>query len=830
MRDLDDRGVPARTRPRIALLMHGLGYAYQDSILRGVHDACQARGWDVLCLTGGVLSADDPHSAVYSLVGAGDIDGLIVAAGSMGVNRDSPDLTELFGRFLSVPRCSIAVPHENAPSVVIDNAEGVYGATRHLIEQHERRRLAFLGGRGAESIERLEGFRRAHADSGLALDPSRIIEGDYLAESGAAAVARFGRPDHPTVDGLVAANDWMAMGALEEAERRGFRVPEQLAIVGFDDSDQARFTTPPLTTVGQPILQLGEQAVQVIEDQLLGRAVKAVRYLRTRLVVRHSCGCITRAIAPGPEVFEPGALLPLLRRHRDYCRRALASAAPPHASALDSAWADSLLDALELDLAGRSGAFHAAADTVLQRAAGLGSVTLWHDVFSSLRGAAIRMGVTDIREWFCFESLVESIHVLIGSHAERAQGRRRIAKEVQLHALESFGNAARTALDFSGIGRSLAEHLNAVGIRRCWLTRLGGAVSPSAESRLVVACDASEGARSVDGEAPFLASQILPDQCLLPEPLTYVIQPMVFASETLGMCIISHDSGDPSIYPALAAPLTAAVKAAQLFETVVEEVTRRERAERGRLEQEMAIAQRIQTAIFPKRFDVPGLELSASMDPATEVGGDYFDVLPAADGCWLGIGDVAGHGLPTGLVALMIQSIVAGMARHGSDSSPIHIWRDLNSVLCENVRTRLGQDEHATLTLIRYSTDGRLRLAGAHEEIIVLRAGASRAETIETHGAWVGVTTRLPPEALTEDELQLSPGDLMLLYTDGVTEARNAERKMFGLDRLCRLLEEHRSEAVEPIRLSVLEALRAWSSERSDDVTVAVVRYRGVSS
>jgi sigma-B regulation protein RsbU (phosphoserine phosphatase) len=106
----------------------------------------------------------------------------------------------------------------------------------------------------------------------------------------------------------------------------------------------------------------------------------------------------------------------------------------------------------------------------------------------------------------------------------------------------------------------------------------------------------------------------------------------------------------------------------------VEEVTKRERAERARLEGEMRIATRIQTGILPKTHEVAGLEISAVMLPAEEVGGDYFDVLPFDGGSWLGIGDVAGHGLPTGLVMLMIQGIVAAATHRRPEARPAQVW------------------------------------------------------------------------------------------------------------------------------------------------------------
>src|SRR5690606_10960213 len=202
-----------------------------------------------------------------------------------------------------------------------------------------------------------------------------------------------------------------------------------------------------------------------------------------------------------------------------------------------------------------------------------------------------------------------------------------------------------------------------------------------------------------------------------------------------------------------------------------------ERAERARMAQELEIAASIQTGILPRDSKVAGLEIASSMLPADEVGGDYFDILPIDNGCWLTIGDVAGHGLKTGLVMLMIQSIFAATTHVRPTARPAMVWRALNHVLCENVRQRLSQDEHATLTLLRYDVDGRVVYAGAHEDMVVYRARTQKAEVIPTPGIWAGITQQLPPDATPEGELQLEVGDVLVLYTDGVVEAMDRDQE-----------------------------------------------------
>src|SRR5262252_1083322 len=158
-----------------------------------------------------------------------------------------------------------------------------------------------------------------------------------------------------------------------------------------------------------------------------------------------------------------------------------------------------------------------------------------------------------------------------------------------------------------------------------------------------------------------------------------------------------------------------------------------------RLELEMEIASKIQTAILPNITPraVRGLEIAARMRPATEVGGDYYDVLPTEDGCWLGIGDVSGHGLPAGMIMLQAQSALEALITQSPNAQPGDLLNRLNQVMFENVRKRMKADEHMTLSLIRYHADGRFTVAGAHEEVLICRA-SGECVVLPVKGTWIG--------------------------------------------------------------------------------------------
>ncbi len=255
------------------------------------------------------------------------------------------------------------------------------------------------------------------------------------------------------------------------------------------------------------------------------------------------------------------------------------------------------------------------------------------------------------------------------------------------------------------------------------------------------------------------------------------------------------------------------------------QTSRAELADKERLEKEMEIAETVQTSILPRSLAVEGFDIDAAMRPADEVGGDYYDVLPANDGCWIGIGDVAGHGLPAGIIMLMLQSCVSSLVRSQPDAAPSEHVTVLNRVIYDNVRQRLTAKEHVTFSLLRVHADGLVRFAGAHEDILVWRAAEERVERVETPGTWLGGRPDIA-KVTRDSEFRLQRGDRMLLYTDGIIEAQNDAGIEYGVEGLLRFLETSKGMPVKAAREKLMEEAAAWTQTQVDDISVLLLEFR----
>jgi phosphoserine phosphatase RsbU/P len=246
----------------------------------------------------------------------------------------------------------------------------------------------------------------------------------------------------------------------------------------------------------------------------------------------------------------------------------------------------------------------------------------------------------------------------------------------------------------------------------------------------------------------------------------------------------------------------------------------------ARMARELEIAAQIQRALLPPAPSHADFEFAGRMVPADEVGGDFYDVLsnPNQGTLWISIGDVSGHGVGAGLVMLMAQAAFASHFLNNSAEEPARVLREVNALLCENISNRLRDNKYVTAQLLTYQGDGRFVCVGAHEWPIVYRAKTGRCESIEAPGPWLGIVAELSDVPLTA--LTVEPGDVLCLYSDGITEAQNAAGEQFDLASLSSVLETAlgHGKALDDVTLAVFDAVEAFSGRHDDDWTMLLAK------
>ena len=260
--------------------------AFWSLVFLGISEECTKRGYFVsLSMISGEMEAHLNDRIVHGH----NFDGYVL------ISKTVADQVVPALRKRNLP--TVLIGHDPAfpdlDSVEGDNFTGGHQATEHLIGLGHRRIAALMGPLHAqESIDRLEGYKQALLDAGLPLDQALIAEGDYSQQSGCERTPHLLGPT-PRLTAIFCANDAMAAGVLLALHRAGLAVPGDVSVVGYDDLPNSQYTIPPLTTVRQPIYEMGRHAADRVIDQIEGTRKEPVHTkLDVELVMRESCSTI----------------------------------------------------------------------------------------------------------------------------------------------------------------------------------------------------------------------------------------------------------------------------------------------------------------------------------------------------------------------------------------------------------------------------------------------------------------------------------------------------------------------------------------------------------
>jgi sigma-B regulation protein RsbU (phosphoserine phosphatase) len=566
-----------KTRRRtIALLVDSLIEDYEVRIWSSVREVAKKHDVNLLCFACGTL--DSPYlfssqrgvlfDLVEAAVDAGHIDGILALSGSLA-NFSTPEkLLKTFARFSKVPLVSIGAEFKGIPSIIVDNAGGMHDMILHMIKKHGKRRIAFISGpeHSYDANERLAAYQRALQDCSLPFDPKLVAPGDFMPPSGEQAVALFMDERKVKFDALVGANDYMALDAMKALLARGVRIPEDVAVVGFDDVKEARSIIPTLSSVRQP-KELGSRAANLLLDMLEGRKAPGHNLLSTRSVYRESCGCIvfkTGETAAPRKHGKASGLKEVLPKVAEECRESFSVISETLES---ESWIGQLTDALRADLESNTSAF-----TFLPRLRELVAqgtergldILSWTEflylLFNRLAPVINPDNPLPRLAFLVMNQLTEASEVL-----QRAQ-----YEEHTLHLYRVYQQMI-TSLNVESLREITNYAMPRLQINNCYISTyvdakagLRGGMQP------VVAFEDGKNAIA-DNQAAFDAAQILPGAGLAGQDkrFSFGVHALFFEHDQIGYAVydMSHNINS-SIYEILTGQLISLLKGSTLLDAV----------------------------------------------------------------------------------------------------------------------------------------------------------------------------------------------------------------------------------------------------------------------
>jgi signal transduction histidine kinase/CheY-like chemotaxis protein len=551
---------------------------YTHALLQGVCAAALARDCNLLIGCGISLpgSPRASHTAWavpgadmdFVPVGPWNTDGLIIIPDDFS-NSQFEYVQDLLRSGFPIILTTAERP---GPLVAVDNAGGVRQAFDHLL-QHGHRRIAFIAGkkgRGGDSAERLAAYRQALRDAGMPADERLISFGEHRREDGRLAMQRILATGAPFT-ALLASNDLSGLGAMEVLRESGRRIPEDVAVIGFDDILEARSQLPLLTTVRHPTFTVGYQAVLSLLEMIAGKGSRATNTrVATQLVIRQSCGC-------RPESLPVPAPAPSTSLEFETIQIELARAM---AKAISIEFQHSPADEIErlcLDLVrafmvSLSQHDPAEFDAALQQLfdwieAHNEAAYPWHTALSTLRrGLPGLLSVDTSADLGFADMLVDRARLVVAETAQRQ------ATEVLLRHMDTSNRLGLmtsqllAALDVSASASILESHLPQLGVQHALVALYSPREDdPLSHATLLLCMNLSKA------EAGFqFLTREFPSPGLFPsaQALQLVILPLVIDEHTTGFVALT--ASNLELCAAIVHNLAAALRTSQLYRDALE--------------------------------------------------------------------------------------------------------------------------------------------------------------------------------------------------------------------------------------------------------------------
>ena len=563
-------------------------------------DAAEHHDVNLICFPGGRLQAADSfeiqRNAIFDLVSNKSLDGLITWSSSLGGVLGPAEIKAFHQRYDPLPMVSLAQFMEGMPTLSVDSYLGMRALLAHLIEEHGFKRLAFI--RGPEEHYYAQERYRAYLDSlqafHLPLAPT-LVTRPLPWEAGVEAIEilldeRGLRPG-ADFDAVVAVSDMMAIWAMKTLQARGFEVPRDVAVTGFNNSMEERLSTPPLTTVDLPFGEQGSKAMHLLLQQLAGESVPALMTLPSQLIVRQSCGCPSKAIAlasfmpkDGSGKGNPEKELKDVRAGFIFEMEA-AMVLPPQESreqlgAIFDAFIQSASISPSTDAEPTRQRFLSTLNNVLEQAMYSGDDLLhWQNTISILR----RWTLGILSDTERVEALISQARVVVEETVQRARAYSQWRADRAAENLRETNRALLTTFDVNQLTDVLAERLPTLGIPSVYFVTYEQPTDAEVPewARLRLAYSDNQRAAIEQDGLRFATHQIIP-LGFLPANRRYslVVEPLYFQDKSLGYVVFEIGPHDGNTYELLRNNLSSALQGAMLFQEIQQARLDAEKADR----------------------------------------------------------------------------------------------------------------------------------------------------------------------------------------------------------------------------------------------------------
>jgi diguanylate cyclase (GGDEF)-like protein len=610
------------SRKRICLLGSPLDNFYSCQFWKGAADEAEALDLDLVYLAGGFQRVyfdgfseecgltEARSTLTYQFVDPSSFDGILIWGAQWQHDADDALIASTLTRFAPLPVVSVGSSRPNVYSVLLDNYTGMRQIVSHLIHEHGHKKIAFLKSESTfiqrEAEERFRAYQEGLEADGIAVDPRLIIYGGEIEAKRMESLKLHSWAEHwvnlgmhelldergliPGRDftALIGRDDDAALTAISYLKGRGFSVPKDVAVCGFDNIMAGRCWDPPLTTVAQSFSEQAAQGMRLLASILDGQSVPAVTYMKSAVpVIRESCGCLNQFMR---------------RTFMELSGKGGAQTKDPSITGGVESVLGKIADqkATMADLSDEIGAS-------IRRLLETGADPM--EMAELLSAIPLNRSLRD------GTAIIQAAQALVGDLAQRHQMFRSIQTQGRQDRLDTINRDTFRTYDLDLVLDSVEAELPVIGARGCAIVLFSDPMDPLARSRVIFS--SCRGRRRTEAriDAPeFPTSRILPDG-MWPssqDPISIYVEPLFFAERRLGYLVMERGDSDGLTYPSLASRLASVLEGAFLVRSLNEKKTELEKAYANILE----LSERDSlTGLFNRRaFDREFLKEKRRMD------------------------------------------------------------------------------------------------------------------------------------------------------------------------------------------------------------------------
>ncbi|MBN2737066.1 MAG: SpoIIE family protein phosphatase [Spirochaetales bacterium] len=757
-------------------------------------------------------------NTVYELASKRFLDGLIYWKGHLSTYVDDDRLKEYLDQ-LQIPVVIVEDDLPPFPTVSYGNYEGIRMLIDHLVLVHDYTKIGFIGRGDFHS-----GFRlrfQAYQDGLKAYDLE--YNPDFAVPWVSWKNEYNGRSNDEILDewilesikaglkAVICMADPIAWWCMRRMDKLGLIVPDDLAVVSFDGFTFSKVCNPPLTTIDPNFTGLGALAVNTMVDVLEGKTIQEKIMLQPEMILARSCGCmeanVLRAAGSSEkDIFPKETIIAQIAFIlQDDDRQNIEMLYDSFLSDINHKKNDSFLYLLEKIL--------------INNIKNKKSLRPWQDVITLFN--KIKTNHPELAEELCHQA-----RILINNASTRREGWIRVKTVFRMLVERQVSTEILTNFEISKLLEIIMQNLKKLGIRRCYLSLFYDSFSYQypdklpVKSKMILAFDENGRIELGSSGMEFSTYDVIPENINSSNRLAnWTVFPLYFRENQIGFIIfeIGQDTGLTCEF--LSVFISSSLQGVMLIDENIKAYKKLEQT-RIKLQRELDVAKNIQTALLPKNINHKLFDISAIMKTAIAVGGDYYDIFNIHDRDWFVVGDVSGHGVHAGLIMMMAQTSIHLLLKQFPDLTPSQLLAFTNEAVRESIK-KLHDDKYMTISALSHIKDGEFIHSGMHLPILIYRRENKKVEQIETNGMWLGILDDISAMN-TDRNFVVNPGDCLLLYTDGLTEAKSINGDYYGFTRLINVFEAAGEKTSDEIINSILSELDDTFID--DDITLVAIK------